>query len=48
VRVREHADLADLVTEHIADLEGVVRTETLIAFRAYSKRDPGLTWDVGG
>jgi DNA-binding Lrp family transcriptional regulator len=48
VRVRAHEDLADLVTEHIAVLEGVVRTETLIAFRAYSKSDPGLTWDVGG
>jgi DNA-binding Lrp family transcriptional regulator len=48
VRVREHEDLADLVTQHIAELDGVVRTETLIAFRAYSKRDPGLTWDVGG
>jgi len=28
-------------------LEGVVRTETLIAFRAFSKRDLGLMWDVG-
>jgi len=48
VRVKAHEDLADLVTRHISTLPGVVRTETLIAFRAYSKRDPGLTWDVGG
>jgi DNA-binding Lrp family transcriptional regulator len=48
VRVKQHEDLADLVTQKIAILEGVIRTETLIAFRAYSKRDPGLTWDVGG
>jgi DNA-binding Lrp family transcriptional regulator len=48
VRVKQHEDLADLVTQEIATLEGVIRTETLIAFRAYSKRDPGLTWDVGG
>jgi DNA-binding Lrp family transcriptional regulator len=48
VRVKQHEDLADLVTETVANLAGVVRTETLIAFRAYSKRDPGLTWDVGG
>jgi DNA-binding Lrp family transcriptional regulator len=46
-RVKRHEDLADLVTEHIAHLEGVVRTETLTAFRAYSKRDLGLMWDVG-
>lgn len=48
VRVKHHEDLADLVTQKIATLDGIVRTETLIAFRAYSKRDPGLTWDVGG
>jgi DNA-binding Lrp family transcriptional regulator len=48
IRVKHHEELADLVTEGISTLEGVVRTETLIAFRAYSKRDPGLSWDVGG
>ncbi len=46
-RVKRHEDLADLVTDHIAHLEGILRTETLIAFRAYSKRDLGLMWDVG-
>ena len=48
VRVKHHEELADLVTQHVAQLEGVIRTETLIAFRAYSKSDSGLTWDVGG
>ncbi len=46
-RVRRHEDLADLVTLHLASLEGVVRTETLVAFRAFSKRDLGLMWDIG-
>jgi DNA-binding Lrp family transcriptional regulator len=46
-RVKHHEDLADLVTDHIAHLEGIIRTETLIAFRAFSKRDLGLMWDVG-
>jgi len=46
-RVKEHDQLADLVTGHVAGLEGVERTETLIAFRAYSKRDLGLMWDLG-
>jgi len=46
-RVREREDLADLVTDHVAVLEGIERTETLIAFRAYSKRDLGLMWDLG-
>ena len=47
VRVRLHEELADLVTERIAGLEGIVRTETLTAFRAFSKRDLGLMWDLG-
>jgi DNA-binding Lrp family transcriptional regulator len=46
-RLKEHEHLAALVTEHVAGLEGVERTETLIAFRAYSKRDLGLMWDLG-
>jgi len=46
-RVKRHEDLADLVTEHMAHLQGVVRTETLTAFRAFSKRDLGLMWDIG-
>jgi DNA-binding Lrp family transcriptional regulator len=47
VRVKHHDDLADLVTDKLAGLEGIERTETLTAFRAYSKRDLGLMWDVG-
>jgi DNA-binding Lrp family transcriptional regulator len=47
VRVKRHEDLADLVSDHIAHLKGVVRTETLTAFRTYSKRDLGLMWDIG-
>ncbi|MBC5811109.1 MAG: Lrp/AsnC ligand binding domain-containing protein [Candidatus Eremiobacteraeota bacterium] len=46
-RVKKHEELADLVADHVAHIEGIERTETLIAFRAYSKRDLGLMWDVG-
>jgi DNA-binding Lrp family transcriptional regulator len=46
-RVREHEALSDLITEHVAALRGIVKTETLIAFRAFSKRDLGLMWDIG-
>jgi len=31
--------LADLVTEKIRKVSGITRTETLIAFRSYSKRE---------
>jgi len=46
-RVREHEQLNDLVTENLASMNGVVNTETLIAFRAFSKKDLGLLWDIG-
>jgi DNA-binding Lrp family transcriptional regulator len=47
VRVREHDDLADVVTKEIARLEGIVRTRTLIAFRAYSRHDLDAMWGIG-
>ena len=47
VRVREHDELSDLVTEMIASRPGIVSTETSIAFRAFAKRDLGLVWDIG-
>ena len=47
VRVREHDLLSDLVTEAIASRPGIVATETLIAFRAFAKRDLGTMWDIG-
>jgi DNA-binding Lrp family transcriptional regulator len=47
VRVREHDQLSDLVTEQIAKSAGIVSTETMIAFRAFSKRELGLVWDIG-
>jgi DNA-binding Lrp family transcriptional regulator len=47
VRVRQHDDLADVVTKEIAQLEGIVRTRTLIAFRAYSRHDLDAMWGIG-
>jgi DNA-binding Lrp family transcriptional regulator len=46
-RLREHEELSDLVTEHVAALDGIVNTETLIAFRAFAKKDLGMLWDIG-
>lgn len=46
-RVREHEQLNDLVTEHIGGLEGIRNTETLIAFKTFSKKDLGMLWDIG-
>ena len=47
VRVRHHDDLADVVTHDIARLEGIRSTKTLVAFRAYSRRDLEAMWSIG-
>jgi DNA-binding Lrp family transcriptional regulator len=47
VRVREHDQLSELVTEAIATRPGIVSTETAVAFRAFSKRDLDAVWDIG-
>ena len=38
-RVRENEDLAKLVTEKLITVKGLTKTNTLIAFRQYSKHD---------
>ncbi len=47
VRVAAADDLAALVTEKLAGLSGIVRTETMLAFRAYSRHDLDSLFDVG-
>lgn len=39
VRVPEYERIAQVVTEEFAKVPGVDRTQTLTAFRAYSKKD---------
>lgn len=39
VRVREYDRIAQVVTEEFTKVPGVDRTQTLTAFRAYSKQD---------
>ena len=48
VRVRRHEDLADVVTSKLAPLEGIIRTNTLIAFRTFSNHDLERLFSVGG
>lgn len=47
VRVRRHDELAEVVTQRISRLPGIVDTRTLIAFQAYSRRDLEALWDLG-
>ncbi|QJW36554.1 Lrp/AsnC family transcriptional regulator [Cellulosimicrobium protaetiae] len=47
VRVREHDQLADVIADRISKVPGVVRTETFIAFRAYSNVDLEQAFALG-
>jgi len=45
--VPHHEQLAEVVTEQIGTLAGVVRTQTMVAFAAYSRHDLEALFSVG-
>ncbi len=47
VRTRTHDDLARVVSEEIAKVEGVERTQTLVAFKVFSRHDVEALFSVG-
>jgi DNA-binding Lrp family transcriptional regulator len=47
VRVPEYDQIARVVTEVFPTVPGIQRTQTLTAFRAYSKTDLQQAWDIG-
>jgi DNA-binding Lrp family transcriptional regulator len=47
IRVSNNDELAQLVTETIRSYEAIVNTETLIAFRAYSRHDLEQMFSIG-
>ncbi|MBK7251435.1 MAG: Lrp/AsnC ligand binding domain-containing protein [Gammaproteobacteria bacterium] len=47
VRVGSNEDLATVVSDRIRKLPGIVASETLIAFRAYSQRELEAAFALG-
>ncbi|MCA1552818.1 MAG: Lrp/AsnC ligand binding domain-containing protein [Chloroflexi bacterium] len=47
LRVRTNDQIAELVTEKILDVAGISRTETLIAFKVFSKYDLQNMFAIG-
>lgn len=47
LRVRDNDALAALVTEHMLRIDDITDTETLIAFRAFSRHDLESMFAVG-
>ncbi len=47
VEVTDYESVARVVTEHVTTVPGLRSTQTLTAFRAYSKKDLEQAWDIG-
>lgn len=47
VRVREHDDLAKVVTQHLTRLEGIEKTQTMVAFQQFSAHDLEAMFGLG-
>ncbi len=47
VRVRDHEQLADVIPNRISKVDGVESTNTLLAFRAYSRHDLEAAFSLG-
>jgi DNA-binding Lrp family transcriptional regulator len=47
VRVRQHDDLADVIPGRINKIQGILSTETHVAFRTYSQHDLEAAFALG-
>ena len=47
VRVKDNERLADVVTKGIRKVDGIEKSETLIAFRVYSRHDLESMFSIG-
>jgi DNA-binding Lrp family transcriptional regulator len=47
LRLRQHDELARVVTGQISQLPGVTSTQTMVAFEAYSRHDLEALFSVG-
>ncbi len=47
LRLPRYEDLADVVTERMVKIPAITRTNTMMAFKAYSREDLEQAWDIG-
>lgn len=47
LRLAEYEHLAEVVPESLARIDGIKRTNTVLAFRRYSAQDLKAAWDIG-
>ena len=47
LQLRDHDQLAQIVTGQISQLKGVLRTQTMVAFEVYSQHDLEALFSIG-
>jgi len=47
IRVKDNDELADTVTNHMRKVAGIISTETMLAFRAFSRHDLDSMFSIG-
>jgi len=48
IRVPRHEQLAEVITGGVAQLDGVVRTKSMVAFEVFSEHDLEAMFSIGG
>ena len=47
LHLAHYEDLAGVVTERMVAIDSITRTQTMMAFKAYSREDLEQAWDIG-
>ena len=47
IRTKDNENMAELVTNHMLKVEGIIKSETFSAFRTYSKHDLESMFSIG-
>jgi DNA-binding Lrp family transcriptional regulator len=47
VRVQSNEELSDLVTKKLLKITSILKTETMLAFKAYSRHDLDAIFSIG-
>jgi len=47
LHLARYEDLAEIVTERMTAIDTIIRTQTMMAFKAYSREDLEQAWDIG-
>jgi DNA-binding Lrp family transcriptional regulator len=47
IRAKDNDQLAGLVTNHMLQVDGILKSETLVAFRVHSKHDLESMFSIG-